>query len=112
MEENMRARSYLSMLTLVVLVACAAEPTTVTTTTTTQEVTTTRPARELAVTRPPPPLRVETQTVTPGPGYVWTTGYSRSTATTYARLRAKWVVSPPPAAGWVAGRWVPRYNGW
>jgi hypothetical protein len=58
----MRTRSYLFMLTLVVLVGCAAEPTTVTTTTTTQEVTTTGPAREVVVTRAPPPVRLETQT--------------------------------------------------
>ncbi len=64
----MRTRSYLFMLTLVVLVGCAAEPTTVTTTTTTQEVTTTGPAREVVVTRAPPPVRLETQTVAPGLG--------------------------------------------
>jgi hypothetical protein len=59
------------MLALLALVGCAEEPTAVTTTTTTQ-VTTAGPAREVVVTRAPPPVRVETQTVAPAPGYVWT----------------------------------------
>ncbi len=108
----MKTRSYLSMLTLVVLVGCAAEPTPVMTTTTTQEVTTMGPAREVVVTRAPPAVRVETQTVAPGPGYVWTAGYWRWTGTTYAWVPGTWVVRPRPAAVWVAGHWVPRYNGW
>ena len=75
----MRISSFLSILTLLALVGCAEEPTTVTTTTTTQQVTTTGPAREVLVTQAPPPVRVETQTVTPGPGYLWTSGYWRWT---------------------------------
>jgi hypothetical protein len=59
---------YLLILVPLALVGCAEEPTTVTTTTTTQEVTTTGPAREVLVTRPPPAVRVETQTAATGPG--------------------------------------------
>jgi hypothetical protein len=66
----MKRSSYLLMLVPLALVGCAEEPTT----TTTQEVTTTGPAREVVVTRPRPPVRVETQTVAPRPAYVWTTG--------------------------------------
>jgi len=108
----MKTTSYLSMLTLVVLVGCVAEPTTVTTTTTTQEVTTTGPAREVVVTRAPPPLRVEAQTVAPGLGYFWTRGYWRWTGTTYVWVPGTWVVRPRPAAVWVEGHWVPRYGGY
>jgi uncharacterized lipoprotein YajG len=68
-EGKIRTSSYLLTLAIVALVGCAGEPTTVTTTTT-QEVTTTGPAREVVVTRQPPPVRIETQTVAPGPGYV------------------------------------------
>ena len=108
----MKIKSYLSMLTLVGLVGCAAEPTPVTTTTTTQEVTTTGPAREVVVTRTPPVLRVEAQTVAPGPGYFWTRGYWRWTGTTYVWVPGTWVVRPRPAAVSVEGHWVPRYGGY
>jgi hypothetical protein len=71
-----------------------------------------RPAREVVVTRQPPPVRIETQTVAPGPGYVWTSGYWRWTRTTYVWVPGSWIVRPRPAAVWVAGHWVPRYSGW
>jgi hypothetical protein len=64
----MKRSPYLLILVPLALVGCAEEATTVTTTTTTQEVTTTGPVREVLVTRPPPAVRVETQTVAPGPG--------------------------------------------
>src|SRR6266446_8503119 len=101
----MRISFYLSILTLLALVGCAEEPTTVTTTTTTQQVTTTGPAREVLVTHAPPPVRVETQTVAPGSGYVWTGGYWRWTGTEYAWVPGTWVVRSRPGAVWVAGQW-------
>src|SRR5438093_4977154 len=97
----MRISSYLSILTLLALVGCAEEPTTVTTTTTTQQVTTTGPTREVLVTQPPPPVRVETQTVAPGPGYVWTSGYWRWTGTTYVWVPGTLVIRPTQTAVWV-----------
>src|SRR5438128_12396722 len=108
----MRIGIYVLALAPFALVGCAEEPTTVTTTTTTQEVTTAGPAREVVVTRAPPPVRVETQTVAPGPGYVWTTGYWRWTGTTYVWVQGTWVVRPRPAAVWVEGDWVARANSW
>ena len=108
----MRISSFLSILTLLALVGCAEEPTTVTTTTTTQQVTTTGPAREVLVTQAPPPVRVETQTVAPGSGYVWTSGYWRWTGTTYVWVAGTWVIRPRPTAVWVAGHWVRRPGGW
>jgi len=74
----MRRSPYLLVLATFALVGCAEEPTTVTTTTTTREVTTTGPAtRQVLVTQAPPAVRVETQPVSPGPAYVWTSGYWR-----------------------------------
>src|SRR5258707_9591372 len=102
----MRISSYLSILTLLALVGCAEEPTTVTTTTTTQQVTTTGPAQEVLVTQPPPPVRVETQTVAPGPGYLWTSGYWRWTGTTYVLGPGTHVIPPRTAAGGGGGHSV------
>ncbi len=108
----MKRSSYLLVLVPLALFGCAGEPTAVTTTTTTQEVTTTGPAREVVVARTPPAVRVETQTVTPGPGYVWTPGYWRWTGTDYAWVPGSWVVRPRLAAAWVPGHWVRRPGGW
>jgi quercetin dioxygenase-like cupin family protein len=103
---------YLLALAPLALVGCATEPATVTTTTTTREVTTTVPAREVVVTRTPPVVRVETQTVAPGPGYVWTRGYWRWAGADYTWVPGSYVVRPRPAAMWVEGRWVARSGGW
>jgi hypothetical protein len=108
----MRISPYVLLLALFVLIGCAGEPATVTTTTTTQEVTTTGPTREVLVTRAPPTVRVETQTVAPGPGYVWTPGYWRWTGVDYAWVSGTWVVRPSPVAVWVSGHWVRRPGGW
>ncbi len=76
----MRISFYMLALVPLVFIGCAAEPpTTVTTTTTTQEVTTTTPGtvpvtREVFVTQAPPAVRIEAETVSPGPGYNMDTG--------------------------------------
>jgi hypothetical protein len=100
------------------LIGCADEPTTYTTTTTTQEVTTTGPAGVIAPTgsvivrREPPAVRVETQTVSPGPGYVWTGGYWRWSGNNYVWMPGSWLMPPRRAAVWVPGHWVNRGGGW
>jgi WXXGXW repeat (2 copies) len=108
----MRITIYLLALAPLVFAGCETQPPTVTTTTTTQEVTTTGPAREVVVTRTPPAVRVETQTVAPGPGYLWTRGYWRWTGADYVWVPGSWVVRPRPAAVWVEGHWVRRPGGW
>jgi hypothetical protein len=108
----MRRITYLLALAPLALVGCAEEPTTVTTTTTTREVSTTGPAREVVVARTPPAVRVETQTVTPGPGYVWTPGYWRWTGADYVWVSGSWVTPPRVTAVWVRGQWVRRASGW
>jgi WXXGXW repeat (2 copies) len=108
----MRIGNYLLVLALLALVNCVREPTMVTTTTT-REVTTTGPgAREVLVTQAPPVVRVETQPVSPGPGYVWTAGYWRWTGTRYVWVSGSWVSPPRQAAVWVPGHWVRRPGGW
>jgi hypothetical protein len=109
----MRISIYILALAPFALIGCAGEPTTVTTTTTTREVTTTGPvAREVLVTRTPPEVRVEAETVSPGPGYVWTRGYWRWSGVDYVWVPGVWVECPRPAAVWVAGHWVRRPGGW
>jgi WXXGXW repeat (2 copies) len=112
----MRTPFYL--LALFGLLGCAAEPpvTTTTTTTTTQETVTTGPARrvgrEVLVTQAPPPVRVETRTVAPGPNYAWTNGYWRWNGVRYEWVPGGWIVRPRVAAVWVEGHWDRRPGGW
>jgi hypothetical protein len=114
----MKTSFYLSALAPVLLGGCVAEPpTTVTTTTTTQEVTTTGPltrpvTREILVTEAPPPVRIESETISPGPGYAWTRGYWRWTGARYQWVPGAWVTRPRPGTGWVEGHWVRRPGGW
>src|SRR6267142_2999036 len=82
----MRIPIYLLGLTPLALAGCVIqEPAPVTTTTeVTREVTTTGPVtREVVVTQAPPVVRVETQSVSPGPNYIWTRGYWRWTGASY-----------------------------
>jgi hypothetical protein len=109
---HMRINIYVLALMPLAFAGCAEEPTTVTTTTT-REVTTTGPAaREVVVTQAPPAVRVETQTVIPGPGYVWTPGYWRWTGTDYVWVSGSWVMPPQPTAVWVRGHWAHTTGGW
>ena len=68
--------------------------------------------REIAVTRTPPPARVERETVAPGPNYVWTCGHWRWTGTDYVWIPGRWVVRPRPGATFVQGQWVRGAAGW
>jgi hypothetical protein len=109
----MRLSFYLLVLAPLALVGCAEEPTTVTTTTTTREVTTTGPVgREVLVTQAPPVVRVETQTVAPGSGYIWTSGYWRWSGSNYVWVPGTWVMPPRLGVVWVEGHWVRRSGGW
>lgn len=113
----MRKSFCLLALTPLVFAGCASEPVVTTTTTETrQEVVQTQGdrviGREVIVTRTPPAVRVETETVSPGPGYVWTRGYWRWTGADYVWVPGSWVVRPRPAAVWVQGQWLRRGAGW
>jgi hypothetical protein len=103
------------------LIGCAEEPvpvtTTTTTTETTREITTTGTGtepvtREVLVTRAPPAVRIEAETVSPGVGYVWTRGYWRWTGADYVWVPGSWVTRPRTTAVWVEGHWARRSGGW
>ena len=100
-----------------VLAGCASEPVVTTTTTEVrQEVVQTQGdrvvGREVIVTRTPPAVQVETQTVSPGPRYVWTRGYWRWSGTDYVWVSGGWVERPRLGAVWVEGQWMRRPGGW
>lgn len=117
----MRIRNWILALAPFGLIGCADEPPpppVTTTTTVTREVTTTGAvgtepiARDVIVTQAPPPVRVETQTVAPGPAYIWQKGYWRWNGARYAWVPGHWVQRPRPAAVWVEGHWIRRGGGW
>ena len=115
----MRIRIWMLAVTPFALVGCADEPPVTTTTTVTREVTTTGPAiatepvaSDVYVEQAPPVVRVETQTVAPGPGYIWTPGYWRWSGTGYVWVSGSWARPPRVAAVWVRGHWVHRPRGW
>lgn len=111
----MRIHIYLLALAPFALAGCVIqEPAPVTTTTeVTREVTTTGPVtREVVVTQAPPAVRIETQTVSPGPTYIWARGHWQWTGASYQWVPGTWVARPRPAAVWVEGHWLRRGGGW
>jgi WXXGXW repeat (2 copies) len=115
----MRIRIWMLAVAPFALIGCADEPPVTTTTTVTREVTTTGPAvatapvaSDVYVEQTPPVVRVETQTVSPGPGYIWTPGYWRWSGTGYVWVSGAWVRPPRVTAVWVPGHWVHRARGW
>jgi hypothetical protein len=116
----MRIRIWMLALAPFGLIGCADEtppPPVTTTTTVTREVTTNGPVvepvgRDVIVTQAPPPVRVETQTVAPGPTYIWQKGYWRWSGSRYVWVPGHWVERPRVAAVWVEGHWIRRGGGW
>lgn len=122
-EEHMRANICAVALGGFGLVGCVVapppEPTVVTTTTTEvrREVVNPRAGtgpviREVVVTRPPPAVRVERVTTSPGAQYVWTRGYWRWTGADYVWVPGSYIVRPRTTAVWVDNRWERRSSGW
>lgn len=113
---HMKRSANLCLIVPLALAGCVEAPPPVTTTTeVTRTVTTTGPGpvtREVLVTRAPPVVRVETQTVSPGSSYVWTRGYWRWTGADYVWVPGSWVVRPRVTAVWVEGHWMRRSDGW
>lgn len=115
----MKSTICISVAMLSMLASCVVqEPVPVTTTTTTEvrrETVTTGPGgvtREVVVTRSPPAVRVEAQTVSPGPNYVWTQGYWRWTGSDYVWVPGSWIVRPRVGAVYVQGHWTRTSAGW
>lgn len=113
----MKRGFYLIGLAPLLFAGCASEPVVTTTTTEVrQEVVQTQGdrvvGREVIVTKTPPAVQVETQTVSPGPRYVWTRGYWRWTGADYVWVPGSWVERPRVAAVWVEDQWQRRPGGW
>jgi len=60
---------------------------------------------------PPPPLRVETVVVAPGPGYVWIGG-EWVWRGGWVWAPGYWCRPPAPHAVWIGGRWDRHPHGW
>jgi WXXGXW repeat (2 copies) len=56
----------------------------------------------------PPPVRVETFGVAPGPGYVWVNGFYTYRGNNYAWTPGRWAVPPRGRHVWEPGRWENR----
>jgi hypothetical protein len=115
----MRTRIWILALASFALIGCADEPPVTTTTTVTREVTTTGPTvatepvgSDVYVAQAPPVVRVEAQTVAPGPGYIWTPGYWRWSGAGYVWVSGSWARPPRVSAVWVRGHWMHRARGW
>src|SRR5258707_13035621 len=99
-KETFMKMSICSLALPLALIGCAETPPPVTTTTTvTREVTTTGPTTgEVLVAQAPPAVRVETQTVAPGPTYIWIKGHWQWNGARYVWVRGHWIERPRPAA--------------
>ena len=62
-----------------------------------------------AGSEPPPPV-VETVVVSPGPQYIWVSGYWRWYGRRWLWTRGAWVIPPRHGALWVEGRWGRRFG--
>ena len=87
------------------LLGCESEPPVTTTTTVTRTVT--KPGRrpEDVVVTQPPAIRVEAETVAPGPGTCGREGYWCWNGAELCLGTRRWIARPRPAAVWVEGHW-------
>ena len=60
----------------------------------------------------PPEPRREVIVESPGPDYLWITGYYRWDGAVYAWVPGRWEPRPRPRAVWVSGRWYHERRGW
>ncbi len=71
-------------------------------------------AAEAADQRPrvgPPPLRVESPTLQPGPKHVWVPGYWKWAGINYEWVEGRWIKVKPDRV-WVPGTWEPNGSFW
>jgi WXXGXW repeat (2 copies) len=68
--------------------------------------------RPTIVTIAPPPIRVETVVVRPGPEHVWARGYWDWDGDSWAWVRGRWAVGPTATASWVPARYQRVSGGW
>ena len=60
----------------------------------------------------PPRAVKEVITVSPGPGYVWVSGYHRWSGGAHLWVSGHWELGPRAHARWVPGRWQHDRHGW
>ena len=60
----------------------------------------------------PPPVVVERQVISPGPGYVWVPGHQVWDGYRYVWVRGSWMVAPRYHRAWVSGRWRHEHRGY
>jgi WXXGXW repeat (2 copies) len=61
---------------------------------------------------PPPPVRVETFGVAPGPGFVWINGYWGYRGSAHVWIPGRWERPPRQGRVWVEGAWERHGNRW
>jgi hypothetical protein len=60
----------------------------------------------------PPPVRYEVVTVSPGPEFVWISGYWAWSGAQYAWVSGRWERPPTGYTAWVSPRYERREGGW
>jgi hypothetical protein len=61
--------------------------------------------------RPPAPI-VEARVVSPGPGYVWVSGYHNWNGRAYVWVPGRYERPPRPRSVWVPAHWQHERHGW
>jgi len=67
---------------------------------------------EFVVRSQPPPERIETIGISPGPGYVWIRGHWGWRHEQWEWVGGRWDRAAQPGSVWISGQWVARGNGW
>jgi hypothetical protein len=67
---------------------------------------------EIVVRSQPPPERIETVPMSPGPGYIWIRGHWGWHHERWEWIDGHWDRSVRPGMEWIPGHWSQRANGW
>ena len=67
---------------------------------------------EMYVEAPPPLLQSEVMVASPGPGFIWVSGYWGWRAGNHAWVHGHWERPPHPHSTWVQPRWEHRGRGY
>jgi len=70
------------------------------------------PTGQVVVTEPPPPVRHEVITTSPGAQYVWAAGYWTHTDNRWVWIPGHWQIRPAGVSTWVPGHWDKNISGW
>jgi hypothetical protein len=70
------------------------------------------PTGRVVVAEPPPPVRNEVLTPSPGPSYVWVQGFWINHDSRWVWMPGHWEARPRLGAVWVEGHWDHTIDGW